>query len=152
MYFKDKLAIFQLDVSTKEELFRVMSNKLRENNYVKDSYLEAIIVREYEYPTALFVNGTGFAIPHTDSVHVNNSQICFVSLKRPIQFSNMVDKDDKIDVSLVFMLAIHKPHEQIDTLQNLMALFQNKPIVRKLKQCDTQEKFETILREVALIK
>ncbi|OON92763.1 MAG: PTS sugar transporter subunit IIA [Epulopiscium sp. Nele67-Bin001] len=151
MYFKDKLAIFHLEVANQTELFNVMSNELRKNGYVKESFLSAIIAREEEYPTALFINDTGFAIPHTDSAHVNNSQICFASLKNPIQFSSMVDKDDKIEVNLVFMLAMHKPHEQIDTLQNLMELFQNEPIVARLKECCTQAEFEDILKDGNLI-
>lgn len=37
----------------------------------------------------------------------------------------MTDKSHEIPVRLVFMLAMSQPHEQIDTLQNLVSLFQN---------------------------
>ena len=34
-------------------------------------------------------------------------------------------KSHKISVELVFMLAMAQPHEQVNTLQNLIALFQD---------------------------
>ncbi|HBH6623508.1 TPA: PTS sugar transporter subunit IIA, partial [Enterococcus faecium] len=91
--------------------------------------------------TGLEVNQIGFAIPHTDSAHVNSSQICFASLKEPLVFSDMTDKSHEIPVRLVFMLAMSQPHEQIDTLQNLVSLFQNEEKVNELLACTTKEAF-----------
>ncbi|AUI35075.1 PTS system galactitol-specific transporter subunit IIA (plasmid) [Enterococcus faecium] len=65
---------------------------------MKDSFLEGITNREQEFPTGLEVNQIGFAIPHTDSAHVNSSQICFASLKEPLVFSDMTDKSHEIPV------------------------------------------------------
>ena len=53
---------------------------------VKSRVLDGITTREAEYPTGLEFNGIGFAIPHTDSVNVNKSQICFASLDEPVIF------------------------------------------------------------------
>ena len=103
------------------------------------------INREKEYPTGLLVNQTGFAIPHTDSERVNKSQICFLSLDEPIEFEDMVDKSHKISVELVFMLAMAQPHEQVNTLQNLIALFQDDEKVAKLKECNTEKELMQIL-------
>ncbi len=108
---------------------------------MKDSFLEGITNREQEFPTGLEVNQIGFAIPHTDSAHVNSSQICFASLKEPLVFSDMTDKSHEIPVRLVFMLAMSQPHEQIDTLQNLVSLFQNEEKVNELLACTTKEAF-----------
>ncbi|HEN2104591.1 TPA: PTS sugar transporter subunit IIA, partial [Enterococcus faecium] len=123
------------------ELFQVMSEQLKNAGCVKDSFLEGITNREQEFPTGLEVNQIGFAIPHTDSAHVNSSQICFASLKEPLVFSDMTDKSHEIPVRLVFMLAMSQPHEQIDTLQNLVSLFQNEEKVNELLACTTKEAF-----------
>lgn len=125
MYLDKELCLFQLEVKDQKELFQVMSEQLKNAGCVKDSFLEGITNREQEFPTGLEVNQIGFAIPHTDSAHVNSSQICFASLKEPLVFSDMTDKSHEIPVRLVFMLAMSQPHEQIDTLQNLVSLFQN---------------------------
>ncbi|HFN1627563.1 TPA: PTS sugar transporter subunit IIA, partial [Enterococcus faecium] len=118
-----------------------MSEQLKNAGCVKDSFLEGITNREQEFPTGLEVNQIGFAIPHTDSAHVNSSQICFASLKEPLVFSDMTDKSHEIPVRLVFMLAMSQPHEQIDTLQNLVSLFQNEEKVNELLACTTKEAF-----------
>ena len=141
MYLDKELCLFQLEVKDQKELFQVMSEQLRNAGCVKDSFLEGITNREQEFPTGLEVNQIGFAIPHTDSTHVNSSQICFASLKEPLVFSDMTDKSHEIPVRLVFMLAMSQPHEQIDTLQNLVSLFQNEEKVNELLACTTKEAF-----------
>ena len=141
MYLDKELCLFQLEVKDQKELFQVMSEQLKNAGCVKDSFLEGITNREKEFPTGLEVNQIGFAIPHTDSAHVNSSQICFASLKEPLVFSDMTDKSHEIPVRLVFMLAMSQPHEQIDTLQNLVSLFQNEEKVNELLACTTKEAF-----------
>ena len=141
MYLDKELCLFQLEVKDQKELFQVMSEQLKNAGCVKDSFLEGITNREQEFPTGLEVNQIGFAIPHTDSAHVNSSQICFASLKEPLVFSDMTDKSHEIHVRLVFMLAMSQPHEQIDTLQNLVSLFQNEEKVNELLACTTKEAF-----------
>ena len=141
MYLDKELCLFQLEVKDQKELFQVMSEQLKNTGCVKDSFLEGITNREQEFPTGLEVNQIGCAIPHTDSAHVNSSQICFASLKEPLVFSDMTDKSHEIPVRLVFMLAMSQPHEQIDTLQNLVSLFQNEEKVNELLACTTKEAF-----------
>lgn len=141
MYLDKELCLFQLEVKDQKELFQVMSEQLKNAGCVKDSFLEGITNREQEFPTGLEVNQIGFAIPHTDSAHVNSSQICFASLKEPLVFSDMTDKSHEIPVRLVFMLVMSQPHEQIDTLQNLVSLFQNEEKVNELLACTTKEAF-----------
>ncbi len=146
MYFNHHLCLFHQDAASQEDIFRTMAARLQDEGCVKDTFLDAASEREQEYPTGILFENTGFAIPHTDSKHVNESQICFASLKRPIPFASMVDKNDTVDVELVFMLAMAKPHEQVETLQNLMALFQDQDAVKKLKECSTEQEFNDILK------
>ena len=145
MYFDQRLCIFHQKLETKEQLFRIMADKMLEAGCVRESYYDGITNREKEYPTGLYVNGTGFALPHTDSERVNKSQICFMSLEEPIEFEDMVDKNHKIPVGLISMLAMKLPHEQAGTLQNLVALFQNKEKTEQLKKCSTEDEFMEIL-------
>ena len=123
MYFDQRLCFFHQKVESQDQLFQMMTDKMLEAGCVKENYYEGISNREKEYPTGLLVNQTGFAIPHTD----------------------MVDKSHKISVELVFMLAMAQPHEQVNTLQNLIALFQNDEKVAKLKECNTEKELMQIL-------
>lgn len=150
MYFDQKLCIFHQKVDSQDQLFRIMTKKMLDAGCVKENYYDGISNREKEYPTGLLVNNTGFAIPHTDSGRVNKSQICFLSLDEPIEFEDMVNKSNKIPVELVFMLAMAQPHEQVQTLQNMIALFQDEEKVEKLKKCNTDEEFMQILNAAGI--
>lgn len=78
---------------------------------------------------------------------MNRSQVCFASLKNPIEFRDMTDKEQRVPVSFVFMLAMSQPHEQLETLQNMVELFQNENAVAQLKVCSDVETFKKILDE-----
>lgn len=148
MYFDKDLCLFNLNVDTQKQLFEEMSKTLLKNKCVKETYLRGITQREAQYPTGIWFEDTGFAIPHTDSKHVIQSQICFASLKKPILFYDMTDMNKTVSVELVFMLAMAQPHEQVETLQNLMKLFQDKKSVKELKECSTIESFNEILNRM----
>lgn len=150
MFFDKELCLFQIEPASQKQLFSKMFTKLSKAGCVKDSYLNGILSRENEYPTGLEVNKVGFAIPHTDSVHVSQSQICFASLKEPITFLDMTNKSHKIDVRLVFMLAMASPHEQVDILQNLMALFQDENKVEKLMEIESLGDFMKLINEAGV--
>ena len=150
MFFDKELCLFQQKPGSQSELFNTMYQKLYQSGCVKENYIEGIIERESEYPTGLEINGVGFAIPHTDSQLVNTSQICFASLAEPVIFQDMVDKSHNIEVSIVFMLAMESPHEQVENLQNLMALFQEKEQVEKLNKCTKTEDFLEIIKAAGI--
>lgn len=150
MYFDKKLCLLGIKADSRDDLFEQMSSLLLKEGFVKDTYLEALKIRESEYPTGLLVGDTGFAIPHCDSRNVQKSQLCFGQLEHPIEFSDMVDKDHKIQVSLVFMLAMSQPHEQMETLGNLVALFQNKDVVNSLKKCKDERECAQILEDAGI--
>ena len=147
MFFDQGLCLFHTKPENQEQLFRSMYKKLYQAGCVKASYIDGIIARESEYPTGLEFNGVGFAIPHTDSAYVNKSQICFASLDEPVIFQDMTDKNHDIEVNLVFMLAMASPHEQVETLQNLMILFTEEEKVKKLQELSSQEEFIKLLSD-----
>ena len=145
----DDMKYFAIEghANTDFEAIHLCAQKLKEEGYVTDQFESNCINREKEYPTGILFADTGFAIPHTDSVHVIKSQICFASLKQPIIFSDMTDMENQISVELVFMLAMSQPHEQVGTLQNLMNLFQDERAVKQLKECSSEEEFVEILKQ-----
>ncbi len=139
MYFNKALIHPQLDVQNQKDLLKIMADDLLGNECVKDSFLNAVLTRESEYPTGLEVKNIGFAIPHTDSKHVLESQICLATLKDNILFSDMTDINNEIPVKIVFMLAMKDPGDQITTLQKLMELFSNKNFANKILELDDKK-------------
>ncbi|WP_018664663.1 PTS sugar transporter subunit IIA [Heyndrickxia acidiproducens] len=147
MFFDEHIGLFHVDAKNQEEVLTLMANELYKKGIVKIEYLPKLLDREKYFPTGIMVKNTGFAIPHTDSVFVNRSQIMFASLLNPINFKNMVDKNKEVPVSLIFMIAMSKPHEQVETLSNLINMFQNEKMVAELKNCKSIGELSLILND-----
>lgn len=145
MFFDKEVMLFNEDVQSSTEIITILSDKLKDRKIVNDEFLKHALKREKEFPTGLATNGIGVAIPHTDSKYVNESQIAFASLKNPIKFKSMVDLNQDVSVSLVFMIAMASPHEQAGLLSKLMGLFQVPEELDKLKACKTKEEVISIL-------
>lgn len=130
------------------------ANVLFESGVVKDTFKEAIIKREKEFPTGLNFGGIGIAIPHTDAEHVIKQSIAMNRLKKPVKFVEMASDNNLVDVSLIVMLAIKDPKNQIQFLQALMEVFQNKDNVEKMIDSKSKEKligiFKKEINEVVL--
>lgn len=121
-----------LQVSTKEEALKVLTDKLVSNNYVKPSYYAAILEREKVFPTGLSTEGIGVAIPHADIQHVLKPGIAVVILKNPVEFNMMEDPDNVVSVKAIFMLAISDSKMQLQLLQDLVGLFQDRELLMNM--------------------
>ncbi|MBP1948393.1 PTS sugar transporter subunit IIA [Virgibacillus litoralis] len=140
MKLDKELVMIDLDSESKEEALTLLGNQLFDKGFVKENFVESIIERERTFPTGLPTAPFGVAIPHADSDKVNEPQIAFASLKKPVKFSVMGNSDEKIDVRVIFMLALKDPDDQLEMLQKLIGLFQDQETVTKLaniKSTDT---------------
>ena len=141
MYFDEKVSILNGSAKTKEEALSELANLMLTKNSVNESFLENVLKREEVYPTGLLVNGVGIAIPHTDSEYVKKSQLGFMSLETPVVFNEMGTLDKKVEVNLIFMLALKEAHEQLSMLQQLIEMFQNESVISSLFEIETEEEF-----------
>ena len=148
--FEKNIIFLDESFNNQEEVFSFLSSKLVEAGLVKDNFLEKIIEREITYPTGLQIGESGVAIPHTDSKYVNSSQIAFVSLTEPVLFYDMADASKTVPVSKVFMLALKEPGEQLETLQQLIELFQNEQVMGSLGEAKSVSEVKEILLQSGL--
>jgi PTS system galactitol-specific IIA component len=81
---------------------------------------------------------------------VKESQVAFMSLTEPIPFIEMGTNDKKIQVSLLFMLALKEPHEQLEMLQNLIEMFQKTGVLEKLLAAETIGEYQEIIQKNGL--
>ncbi len=117
---------------TKEEIVRLVSAPLLKAGLVKDSYPQALLEREKNFPTGLPTQGVGVAIPHTDCEHVNTAGMAIGILRHPVVFQNMVDPEEAIEVQILFMLAIDEPHGQVEMLQRLSDVLQDPDLLETI--------------------
>lgn len=129
MYISENLIDLNLKSNSNEDAIKQLANLLLKENFVKESYLDAIIEREKVFSTGLQLKQIGVAIPHTDSIHVRKQGIAIAKLSNPVSFKMMGNPEVDVPVSMMFMLAIKEPHKQLEFLQALINLFQNDDLI-----------------------
>ncbi len=145
---REDLIFIDLDLNSREELINYMSDQMMKAGKVKGSYGNAVIERELVYPTGLNTGEIKVAIPHTDPIHVKSAGIAVATLKKSIEFKNMEDPNQNIDVDMVFMLAVANPEAQVPLLVKLMGVFSDKELLRKIKESKTKDEIKQILEEL----
>lgn len=144
--FTKDLILLDYEANSKEEILRHMAGILEEKEYVKDTFYENLIKREGIYPTGLKANDIEIAIPHTDSIHVKKGAIFFARLKNPVVFKEMGTGENDVNVKLIFMLLIHDPKAQVNTLSNLMGIFSQK---ERLEILNTSKDLDEIYKNLS---
>lgn len=142
---------FKVDgLKTDLEVLDYLSNLLLEKGIVKETFNEAIKVREKSFSTGLLVNDIGFAIPHTDVEHVNESQIAILTLNEPVSFKQMGDDSVNVPVRVVFMLALKEAKAHLNMLQKLIELMQDEKVIHQIMDFSQTEDNKKTL--VSLLK
>ncbi len=145
-----ELIFTDLEADTSDDVMKQIGSAFTRLGYTKESYVEALIEREKEFPTGLDVEmeNMGVAIPHTSVEHVNKSGTAIAVLKKPVTFHVMGgDEDETVEIGIVFMLAVSDPGKHIDKLQRIIGLIQDRDFLTKLAQTATKEDIITLIAE-----
>lgn len=124
--------------SSREDVIRSLGALLYKNEYVKDTFTEAVLDREIIFPTGLQTRTVGVAIPHTDTEHVNHSTVALATLVSPVIFMGMGYPDLEIPVSIVMMLAVSDKNKVMDTLTKVISILENDATIKKLINASTE--------------
>lgn len=147
VYVDQNLILLHVAESAKEAVLNQLSHTLFMQGFVKESFKEAVLLREKEYPTGLPFQDFGVAIPHTDVVHVINPAIACAILSEPVKFELMGSPEDEVSVNIVFMLAVKDPKGQVNVLENLMTMCQNSEAIRRVKNASSKKEVMDVLLE-----
>ena len=133
--------LFYTDVDgDKEQILSKISEELYKEGYVKETYKEALLKRESEFPTGLNIgDGVGIALPHTDIEHVNKEAMVIIIPKNKVKFNLMDDPQNVIDVSVIFLLVIKDPKGYVKFLSKLTSLFQSNELKDAIIKKDLQK-------------
>lgn len=141
------LIVTGLDAKDNKDILKKLGSVVVKEGYAKESYVDALIVREEEFPTGLDVEGIGVAIPHTSVEHVNKVGIAIATLNNPVTFVQMGTDDETVGVQLVFMLAVVDPNAHIDQLQQIVEMIQDKAVLGRLMKAKDSEEIIHIIKE-----
>jgi len=141
------MILTDLDAADKNDVFRQLGSTAIREGYAKDSYVDALIEREANFPTALDIDGFGVAIPHTSVDHVLKPGTGIGVLKNPVTFVQMGTDDEYIDVKLIVMLCVVDPDKHLDELQRILAILQDKAVLEKLQNTHDKQEVIDIIKE-----
>ena len=145
--FNKDLIFFDVEAKDNLDALDQVANKLLDLGYVKDSYINAIKEREKVFATGLPVENFAVAVPHTDVEHVNKQAICVATLKNPVTFDVMAGAGEKCEVSILFMLALKEPHQQLAMLQTVISLIQQEDKLKDIYNSHDKELIMKIVEE-----
>lgn len=142
---RKELIRLNLEAETSEEALRTLAQVFVDNGVAKESYPDAIVVREGKYPTGLPATAFDIAVPHTFAEHVNEPAMGVGILKHPVVFQQMGSPEITLHPQILFMLAITDPKEQITLLRKIMKLIQNPEALNKVRDAQSVDEVYDIL-------
>ncbi len=143
MITKD-LVCFDVTASNKEDIIRLLAEKMNGASYINDleTYIEAVMEREKDFSTSV---GFGIATPHAKTDAVKRTCIAFARLKEDLQW----DESDK--VNLIIQLAVTN-EDATDTHLRILASISRKLVHKefrdKLISAKTQEEIVELFGEM----
>lgn len=138
--------LLDVEGDTKEAVLQQLYEVLYQNNKVKESFYDAILAREKNYPTGLEVESYNVAIPHVTPEHVTNSAIGIAVLRHPVAFERM-DGDGEVQVNVIFNIALSEGGKQIETLQEIIAVISDDAKLQRIVKATTPEELIAIMKE-----
>lgn len=109
---------------------------LIDNNCIDERYVESCLTREKKYPTGLLLqSGLGVAIPHGNPEFIKADSICILKLQKPIIFNRMDDPEEKVEVSIIFHLAVNG-NTHLALLKSLVKAIQDEEFINKITNGD----------------
>lgn len=143
----EELIFIGLNAQTYQEIMTQMGQKFIDTGYCKETYIEALIDREQEYPTGIDIDGIGIAMPHTSITHVNSHAIGIGTLQQDVTFIHMGTDDERVSVKVVFMLAVDNPNAHLEKIQSILSVIQDKEVLKKIIHAKSKNEIITIIKK-----
>lgn len=146
--FKPELVFFDFEATDRVDFFKKLGVELSSRGYVKDSWFDAIMERETNYPTGLGCQAINVAIPHVDPEHLAKPYIAVIKPKTPIEFEAMGGMGDPVPAEFIVNLGLLAHAEgQVFILQALMGIFMDDNSCAEILAQDTPESMvETMVK------
>ncbi len=146
--FTPELVFFDFEAKDRFEFFSKMSEILVEKGYVKDTWLDAILTREKNYPTGLQFEHIAVALPHVDPENLIKPYIAVIKPKEPIVFEGMAGIGGDVPAELIVNLGLLAHAEgQVAVLQALMGVFMDEASVADITAQTTPEGMVETMRK-----
>lgn len=146
--FKAELVFFDFEAADRFDFFDKLGAELSARGYIKDTWHDAIVKRETEYPTGLACQAIKVAIPHTEPENLEKPYVAIIKPKTPIVFEHMAGMGDPVSAELIVNLGMQQhADDQVAILQALMGIFMDDAAVADIMaQTTPQGMVETMVK------
>lgn len=145
---QEKLIDLTCNIKSKDDFFKTKAGILEELQLVEETYLEAVVEREKEYPTGLRLENISIAIPHTTVNHIKEPFIYFNRLtNNEVNFIQMGTDDVVVKPEYILLLGIKEPKEQVNLLAELMDLFNQKDFIEAIRNAKSEKEIIKLFSE-----
>lgn len=110
--------------SSCQQVLEHIGEEMLEKGVVHETYPQALIAREANFPTGIALENHAVAIPHCEAVHAKSPAIYLIRPDNPVLFQR-ADDDGEIAVSLIIALIVENPTAQLKLLRRLFGELQN---------------------------
>lgn len=137
--FRKELVFIDMDIKDREDMFRQLGAELEKQGYIKDTWLDAVMTREKNYPTGLHCPSADIAIPHTDPENLNKAYIAVIKPSAPVDFEPMGGIGDTVHAKYIINLGVMRHGGQVEVLQALMQIFMDEDATADILSQSTPE-------------
>lgn len=134
--------IFDLQGTTKQEVFMQMSEMLKKHNRInnQNQFAETLMKRESEGPTGM---GNEVAIPHGKSSCVQAPTVVFGRHKQGISYESL----DDLPIKYFFMIAVPETtaNEHLKILSMLARKLMHDEFISSIKEAESGYEIEALL-------
>jgi PTS system galactitol-specific IIA component len=116
--------------------------------FVEKTYWEDVYKREGAFPTGLPTQPVAIAIPHANPDRVIKNGIAIAVFDQPVKFRIMGSNEpDKLDVPVVFMLALKDFKQQTAVIRDLLTLIQSKTIIQDIYEAASSSEIYQVIHQ-----
>lgn len=134
-------AAFESDIHTLKHIGSAMLSK----GVVKDSYPQALLERESQYPTGIALDGYSIAIPHCSADNAISPAIYLIRPSAPVQF-DQADDTGKVNAQLIIALIVTDPKEQLVLLKALFTNIQDSEFFYELMNAENESELASTFK------
>jgi galactitol PTS system EIIA component len=140
----------RVDMSVSDSLsaIQLLNEVLVATGNTSVEFAEDACKRELTFPTGLPTQPIAVAIPHADPAHVQSSAVAIGTLRSPVEFAQMgTDGSVRLDVHVIFLLAIKEQEKQVEMIQQLMKVIQNSSLLIAILKASGPHEIRDVIRD-----
>lgn len=136
-----------ITATKKEDVIKILADKMLAMGLVKDGYYENVVAREEDFPTGL-PTVIPVALCHTEAKYVNQSAMAVGTLVQPVAFHEMGTPERDIMAEIIFLLALKDPKDQITYLKKMVTVFKSRETLEAIRDATDKKALIALLKEI----